>query len=83
MRGHGRAFDLVVEGEESLSGQVEAVVGLQLAVGDVDEDPFLEIEQLEDGQGVSLAVDRAEVVAWELRAAHMSAVTGIAARGSG
>jgi len=58
-----RAFDLVVEGEESLSGEVEAVVRLQLAFGDVDEDVFLEIEQLENGQGVSLAVDGAQVVA--------------------
>jgi hypothetical protein len=46
---HRRTFDLVVEGEESLSGQVEAVVRLQLAFGDVDEDVFLEIEQLENG----------------------------------
>ena len=53
----GEAFDLVVEGEEALSGQEEAVVGLQLAFGDVDEDAFLDIEQLENGQGVSLAVD--------------------------
>jgi hypothetical protein len=60
---HGKAFDLVVEGEESLSGQVEAVVCLQLAFGDVDEDAFLEIEQFENGQGVSLAVDGAQVVA--------------------
>jgi hypothetical protein len=52
-----------VEGEEPLAGEVEAVVGLQLAVGDVDVDPLPEIEQLEDGQGVSLAVDRAQVVA--------------------
>ena len=42
----GEAFDLVVEGQEALAGQVEAVVGLQLAVGDIDEDPLLEIEQL-------------------------------------
>jgi hypothetical protein len=62
-RPHGQAVDLVVEGEEPLAGEVEAVVGLQLAVGDVDVDPLPEIEQLEDGQGVSLAVDRAQVVA--------------------
>ena len=42
------------------------MVGLQLAVGDVDEDPLLEVEQLEDGQGVTLAVDGAQVVAGEL-----------------
>ena len=52
-----------MESQEALAGQVEAVVGLQVAVGDVDEDPFLEIEQLENGQRVSLAVDRAQVVA--------------------
>jgi hypothetical protein len=46
-----------VESQEPLAGQVEAVVGPQLAVDDVDEDLFLEIEQLENGQGVSLAVD--------------------------
>jgi hypothetical protein len=41
---------------------------LQLAFGDVDEDVFLEIEQLENGQGISLAVNGAQVVArkWEL-----------------
>ena len=39
------------------------MVGPQLAPGDGDVDPLLEIEQLEDGQGVSLAVDRAQVVA--------------------
>ena len=53
VRGHSRAFDLVVEGEEALAGQVEAVVRLQLAFDDVDEDAFLEIEQLENGQRVS------------------------------
>src|SRR5688500_5233447 len=62
----GEAFDLVVERQEALAGQVEAVVGSQLVVGDVDEDVFLEIEQLENGQGVSLAVDGAQVVAREL-----------------
>ena len=45
-----------MEGQESLPSQVEAVVGLQLAFGDVDEDVFLEIEQLEYGQRVSLAL---------------------------
>src|SRR5687768_8386612 len=59
----GEAFDLVVERQEALTGQVEAVVGSQLVVGDVDEDPLLEIEQLQHGQRVSLAVDRAQVVA--------------------
>src|SRR4051794_15211022 len=65
----GEAFDLVMEGEESLSGEVEAVVCFQRAFGDVDEDAFLEIEQLENGKGVSLAVDGAQVVArkFELR----------------
>jgi hypothetical protein len=38
-----------VQGQEWLTGEVEAVVGLQLAVGEVDEDPFVEIEELEDG----------------------------------
>ena len=52
-----------MEGQELLTGQVEAVVGPQLSVGDVDEDLFLEIEQLEDGQRVTLAVDGAQVVA--------------------
>jgi hypothetical protein len=45
----GKAFDLVMERQEPLTRQVEAVVGLQLAAGDVDEDQFLEIEQLENG----------------------------------
>ena len=62
----GESFDLVVESQEPLAGQVEAVVGFQFAVGDIDEDPFLEIEQLENRQGVSLAVDGAQVVAREL-----------------
>ena len=53
----GEALDLVAEGQEALPGEVEAVVGPQLAVADVDVDLFLEIEQLEDGQGVPLAVD--------------------------
>jgi hypothetical protein len=44
-----------VEGQEPLAGEVEAVVRLQLAVGNVDEDPLLEIEQLENGQSVSLS----------------------------
>jgi hypothetical protein len=52
----GEALDLVVESQEPLAGQVEAVIGLQLAVRDVDGDQFLEIEQLENGQRVSLAV---------------------------
>jgi hypothetical protein len=42
-----------VERQEPLAGQGEAVFGPQFAVGDVDEDSFLEIEQLEHGQGVS------------------------------
>jgi hypothetical protein len=59
----GEALDLVVEGQEPLARQVEAVVGPQFAVGDEDEDLFLEIEQLENGEGVTLAVDGAQVVA--------------------
>jgi hypothetical protein len=62
----GEAFDLVVESQEALAGQVEAVVGSQLAVGDVDEDLFLEIEQLEDCEGVSVAVDGTQVVPREV-----------------
>src|SRR3954447_3015307 len=64
----GEAFDLVVQGQEALTGQGEAVLGLQLSVGDMDEDPLLEGEQLDDGQGVAFAVDRAQVVTreWEL-----------------
>ncbi len=52
-----------MESQEPLTRQEEAVVGPQLAVGHVDIDPFLEIEQLENGQGVSLTVDGAQVVA--------------------
>ena len=52
-----------MESKEPLTGEEEAVVGPQFPVGDVDEDLFLEIEQLENGQGVSLAVDGAQVVA--------------------
>src|SRR5918995_7151940 len=65
---NGKALDLVMERQKPLARQVEAVVGLQLAVGDVDEDLLLEIEQLDDGQGVSVAVDGAQVVAgvWEV-----------------
>jgi hypothetical protein len=51
-----------VERQEPLTGEVQAAVRLQLAVGEVDEDLLLEIEQLEDGQGVALAVDGAQVV---------------------
>jgi hypothetical protein len=46
-----------VEGQEPLTGEVEAVVGLQLAVDEVDEDLFLKIEQLQNGQRVPFAVD--------------------------
>jgi hypothetical protein len=53
----GDAFDLVVERQEALTGQVEAVGQSSLAVGHADVDPFLEIEQFEDGKGASLAVD--------------------------
>jgi hypothetical protein len=62
-----KSLDLVAESQEPLTGQGEAVVGPQFAVGHIDEDPLLEIEQLEDGQGVSLAVDRAQIVARELK----------------
>ena len=41
-----------MESQEPLAGQEEAVIGPQLAFGHIDEDPFLEIEQLENGQGV-------------------------------
>jgi hypothetical protein len=50
-----------VESQEPLAGEVEAVVGPQLAVGEVHENLFLEIEQLENGEGVALAVDGAQV----------------------
>jgi hypothetical protein len=43
------AFDLVMQRQEPLPGQIEAVVGLQLFVNDVDQDLLLEIEQLENG----------------------------------
>ena len=36
------AFDLVAERQEALAGEIEAVVGLELAVGDVDVDLLLE-----------------------------------------
>ena len=39
--------------EEALPGEREAVLGLQLAVVDVDVDLLVEGEQLEDGQGPS------------------------------
>jgi hypothetical protein len=78
-----KAFDLIVEGQEPLTGQVEAVVGPQLAVGDVDEDLLLEIEQLENGQGVSLAVDGAQVVARECELGSRRSVGDRAARRSG
>jgi hypothetical protein len=51
----GKALALVVESQEALAGEVEAVLGPQLAVDDVHEDLLLEIEQLEDGEGVALA----------------------------
>jgi len=38
-----------VERQKPPTGQGEAVVGLQLSLGDVDEDLFLEMEQLENG----------------------------------
>ena len=41
-RPEGEPFDLVVEGQEPLAGELEAVLGLQLAVGDVDVDLLLE-----------------------------------------
>ena len=54
---HPEALDHVMKGQEALTGQVEAVVGLQLAVDDVDVDALLEIQELEDRQGVPFAVD--------------------------
>jgi hypothetical protein len=52
-------FDLVVESEEPLTSQVEAVIGFQIAVDHhVNEDPLVEIQQLDDGQRISLAVAR-------------------------
>ena len=48
-----------MEGQEPLTGEVEAVVGLQFAVGDEHKDLLLEGEQLEHRQGVALAVDGA------------------------
>ena len=41
-------FDLVVQREEALPGEREAVLGLELAVVDVHVDPLVEGEQLED-----------------------------------
>jgi hypothetical protein len=52
-----------VERQEAPAGEREAVLGLHRAVGDRDEDLLLEREQLQDGQRVALAVDRAQVVA--------------------
>ena len=87
MRALRRGGHLVVESQEPLAGEVEAVVGPQLAVGDIDEDPFLEIEQLENGQGVSLAVDRAQVVARELelgaRGQHEVVLPGVVGQEGG
>jgi hypothetical protein len=56
-----------VERQEPLAGQGEAVFGPQFAVGDVDEDSFLEIEQLEHGQGVSSLSTELKVVTRELQ----------------
>ena len=60
------ALDLVAQRQEALPGQREAVVGPQLAAGDVDVDALLEVQELEHGERVALAVDRAQVVAGEL-----------------
>src|SRR4029079_6228114 len=57
-----QTVDLVVQGQEALPRQGEAVVRLQLAVGDVDVDALVEGEELDHGEGVALAVDRAQVV---------------------
>src|SRR5215213_4516948 len=57
------AFDLVVQRQEALPGQIEAVLGLELAVGNEDIDLFVEGEQLEHGEGVAFALDGAEVMA--------------------
>src|SRR5215218_1999320 len=63
------ALDDVVQREEPLARQGEAVVGLQLAVRDEHGDLLLEREKLQDRQRVALAVDRAEVVAGERQVA--------------
>ena len=64
-RGHGllEPLDLVVQREETLPGEREAVLGLQLAGVDVDVDLLVEGEQLEHRQRAVL--DRAQVVARE------------------
>jgi hypothetical protein len=51
-----------VEGQEPLAGQIEAVVGLELAANDLDMDLLQEEESLSTGQGVAFAVDRAQEV---------------------
>src|SRR3954449_8404351 len=76
------AFDLVVQRQKPLPGQIEAVLGLELAVGDKDVDLFVEGEQLEHGEGVAFAVDGAEVVAGKrqlgTRRQQEVALTGVA-----
>jgi Dihydrodipicolinate reductase, C-terminus len=53
-----KALDLVVQREEPLTREREAVVGLQVAVVvEVDVDLLVEGEQLDHGEGVALAVD--------------------------
>jgi len=55
-RGLGRdPFDLIAKGQQSLPGEREAVVGLELAAGYVDVYLLLEGQELEHGQGVAFA----------------------------
>src|SRR3954449_11743076 len=61
-------LDEVAQRQEALAGEREAVVGPQLAVLDEDVDLLLEGEELQDGQRVALAVDRAQVVTGERQA---------------
>src|SRR4051794_22297329 len=66
LRGRRREpLDLVVQRQEPLAGERETVLGPQLAVADIDVDLLLEGQELQHGQRVALAVDRAEVVAGE------------------
>src|SRR3954451_8796855 len=61
-------LDEVAQRQEPLAGEREAVVGPQLAVLDEDVDLLLEGEELQDGERVALAVDRAQVVTGERQA---------------
>src|SRR3954449_3930013 len=55
------ATDLVVQGQEALPAEREAVLGLELAVAQEDVDLLVEGEQLDHAQ--RLAVEGAQVVA--------------------